>query len=121
MEGVVSQLRSTHSPAYSPIAVGRGGECSRPCLVLIVAVHGLCKVDQVDSPCLHLGLVVVCAPRNIRTEMLRVAHNYKRLYEMYNFDYDPEPGSVQYKIDQRIKRVSKGNLAGAGVLVNAKG
>lgn len=76
-------------------------------LVLIVAVARLCKVDQVDSPCLHLP--IVCALRNIRTEMLRVAHNYKRLYEMYNFDYDPEPGSVQYKIDQRIKRVSKGN------------
>lgn len=37
--------------------------------------------------------------------MLRAAHNYKRIYDQYNFDWDPEPGSVQYKIDQRIKRV----------------
>ena len=37
--------------------------------------------------------------------MLSVANNYKHIYEMYNFDFDPEPGSVQYKVDQRIKRV----------------
>ena len=44
-------------------------------------------------------------PRAIRNEMLSVANNYKHIYEMYNFDFDPEPGSVQYKVDQRIKRV----------------
>ncbi len=43
--------------------------------------------------------------RAIRNEMLAVAKNYQRIYEMYNFDYDPEPGSVQHKIDQRILRV----------------
>jgi hypothetical protein len=37
--------------------------------------------------------------------MLRAAHNYAHIYSLYNFDYDPEPGSVQWKIDQRIKRV----------------
>ncbi len=40
--------------------------------------------------------------------MLGVANNYKHIYEMYNFDFDPEPGSAQYKVDQRIKRVSRG-------------
>mmetsp|Transcript_15921 Transcript_15921/g.34385 ORF Transcript_15921/g.34385 Transcript_15921/m.34385 type:complete len:916 (+) Transcript_15921:178-2925(+) len=43
----------------------------------------------------------------IRMEMVRVAKNYQHIYEMYNFDYDPEPGSVQYKIDQRIKRAEE--------------
>ena len=38
--------------------------------------------------------------------MLGVAQNYKKIYEMYNFDFDPEPGSAQYVVDQRIKRVS---------------
>eukprot|EP00955_Chlamydomonas_euryale_P105777 365661-Chlamydomonas_euryale.AAC.62 len=42
--------------------------------------------------------------RGLRTEMLRVAHNHQRVYDMYNFDFDPEPGTVQYAIDQRIKR-----------------
>ena len=40
--------------------------------------------------------------------MLRHANNYKRIYEMYNFDFDPEPGTAQYKVDQRIKRVRRG-------------
>jgi hypothetical protein len=39
----------------------------------------------------------------LRLEMLRVATNYQRLYDMYNFDFDPEPGSVQYRIDARIQ------------------
>ncbi len=42
--------------------------------------------------------------KSIRLELARVAQNYKHVYEMYNFDWDPEPGSVQYKIDQRIRR-----------------
>jgi hypothetical protein len=37
--------------------------------------------------------------------MLAVAQNYQRIYEMYNFDYDPEPGSAQYIVEQRMKRV----------------
>jgi len=40
----------------------------------------------------------------LRAEMLQVAHNYAHIHSLYNFDWDPEPGSVQYKIDQRIKR-----------------
>jgi len=43
--------------------------------------------------------------QSIRAEMMRFVQNYAHIYSMYNFDYDPEPGSVQYKIDQRIKRV----------------
>jgi len=41
----------------------------------------------------------------IRSEMMRFVHNYAHIYSMYNFDFDPEPGSVQHKIDQRISRV----------------
>ena len=46
--------------------------------------------------------------RAIRVQMLGVAQNYKKIYEMYNFDFDPEPGSAQYIVDQRIKRVRAG-------------
>lgn len=42
----------------------------------------------------------------ILSEMNKVAHNYQTLHNMYNFDWDPEPGSVQHMIDQRIIRVS---------------
>ncbi|GAX76343.1 hypothetical protein CEUSTIGMA_g3789.t1 [Chlamydomonas eustigma] len=43
----------------------------------------------------------------IRNQMLAVAQNYQRIYEMYNFDYDPEPGSAQYIVEQRIKRAQE--------------
>lgn len=41
---------------------------------------------------------------NIKLEMMRVAKNHKHIYDMYNFDWDPEPGSVNYVINQRIRR-----------------
>ncbi|GLI62117.1 hypothetical protein VaNZ11_004653 [Volvox africanus] len=41
---------------------------------------------------------------SLRAEMAKVAHNYAAVYRMYNFDWDPEPGTIQYKIDQRIRR-----------------
>lgn len=41
----------------------------------------------------------------LRNTMRAVAHSYAAVYRMYNFDWDPEPGTVQYKIDQRIRRV----------------
>ncbi|GFR52136.1 hypothetical protein Agub_g14651, partial [Astrephomene gubernaculifera] len=44
---------------------------------------------------------------SLRAEMAKVADNYTAIYEMYNFDWDPEPGSVQYKIDQRIRRAQE--------------
>ncbi|MEW5318160.1 MAG: hypothetical protein WDW38_009405 [Sanguina aurantia] len=40
----------------------------------------------------------------ILSEMTKVAANYQSLHNMYNFDWDPEPGSVQHMIDQRIIR-----------------
>ncbi|GFH14191.1 uncharacterized protein HaLaN_10204, partial [Haematococcus lacustris] len=40
----------------------------------------------------------------IRNEMLVAAKNHEHIYSMYNFDYDPEPGSIQWHIDQRIAR-----------------
>lgn len=42
-----------------------------------------------------------------------MAHNYAAIYRMYNFDWDPEPGTVQYKIDQRIRRVGAARQRGA--------
>eukprot|EP00798_Chlamydomonas_sp_ICE-L_P018651 gene18651-25167_t len=45
--------------------------------------------------------------QSLRMQMLRIAQNYSRIYEMYNFDYDPEPGTAQYAIDQRIRRASE--------------
>jgi hypothetical protein len=42
--------------------------------------------------------------KNIRMEMARVAKNHAHIFSMYNFDWDPEPGSVEYMINQRIKR-----------------
>lgn len=47
---------------------------------------------------------------NIRLEMARVAHNYKHVYNMYNFDYDPAPGSAQYLVDQRMRRAHELNI-----------
>ncbi|KXZ49183.1 hypothetical protein GPECTOR_22g773 [Gonium pectorale] len=44
---------------------------------------------------------------SLRAEMSRVAHNYAAIYRKYNFDWDPEPGTVQYKIDQRIRRAQE--------------
>lgn len=41
---------------------------------------------------------------NIKLEMMRVARNHKHVYDMYNFDWDPEPGSINWLINQRIKR-----------------
>lgn len=58
----------------------------------------------------YTGPLGQCFPipddQSIRAEMMRFVHNYAHIYSMYNFDYDPEPGSVQHKIDQRIARVS---------------
>jgi hypothetical protein len=42
--------------------------------------------------------------KNIRLEMARVAKNHAHIFNMYNFDWDPEPGTVDYMINQRIKR-----------------
>jgi hypothetical protein len=42
--------------------------------------------------------------KNIRMEMARVAKNHAHIFSMYNFDWDPQPGSVEYMINQRIKR-----------------
>lgn len=39
--------------------------------------------------------------------MIRAAKNYSYIHSLYNFDYDPQPGSVQYNIDQRIKRAGE--------------
>lgn len=40
-------------------------------------------------------------------QMRRVAHNYEVVHSQYNFDYDPQPGSVQWTIDQRIRRAQE--------------
>jgi hypothetical protein len=42
--------------------------------------------------------------QNIRMEMARVAKNHSHIFSMYNFDWDPEPGTVEYMIHQRVKR-----------------
>jgi hypothetical protein len=53
-----------------------------------------------------LGLVhPIPEDPSLRQEMAKVAQNYAAIYRKYNFDWDPEPGSIQYKIDQRIRRV----------------
>ncbi len=44
---------------------------------------------------------------SIKVEMARVAKNYQHVHDQYNFDWDPQPGSVQWKIDQRIKRAQE--------------
>ncbi|GLC49066.1 hypothetical protein PLESTB_000178800 [Pleodorina starrii] len=44
---------------------------------------------------------------SLRAEMSRVATNYAAVYRLYNFDWDPEPGTIQYKIDQRIRRAQE--------------
>ncbi|KAG2495216.1 hypothetical protein HYH03_006822 [Edaphochlamys debaryana] len=44
---------------------------------------------------------------SIRMEMRKVAQNFAAIYRMYNFDWDPEPGTVQYQIDQRIRRAQE--------------
>ena len=41
---------------------------------------------------------------NVRAEMARVAHNHAAVYKAYNFDWDPEPGSVDAVINARIRR-----------------
>jgi hypothetical protein len=41
---------------------------------------------------------------NIRLELARAAHNHRVVYERYNFDWDPEPGSAGHLINQRIRR-----------------
>jgi hypothetical protein len=38
---------------------------------------------------------------------------------MYNFDWDPEPGSAQWIVDQRVKRVQEINLGRMARAVNA--
>lgn len=67
----------------------------------LVRLCGICPVPA--------GPLGQCHPipndKALRSEMVAVAKNYAHIYSMYNFDWDPEPGSVQYKIDQRIKRV----------------
>eukprot|EP00775_Hariotina_reticulata_P009883 gene9883-10040_t len=42
--------------------------------------------------------------KNIRLEMVRAAKNHAHIYRMYNFDWDPEPGSVEFILNQRIRR-----------------
>ena len=42
----------------------------------------------------------------IRREMINIAASYQKVHDMYNFDYDPQPGTALYEVDQRIKRVS---------------
>jgi hypothetical protein len=41
----------------------------------------------------------------LRMEMAKVAQQYAKVYEMYNLEWDPAPGTPQYNIDQRIRRV----------------
>lgn len=40
----------------------------------------------------------------VKKELLRVAKNYQHLHSLYNFDWDPQPGSDQWLVDQRILR-----------------
>jgi len=43
----------------------------------------------------------------LRAELLRAAKNYAHVHSLYNFDWDPEPGSAQWKVDQRIRRAGE--------------
>jgi hypothetical protein len=36
-----------------------------------------------------------------------VAKNFKHVHDLYNFDYEPTPGTAQYKVDQRIRRAQE--------------
>ncbi len=115
-----------------------GGECERVCVREGMCVWSVCLVSSTSTipssslpppPHTHtlnphplslapsLQVHPIPDDKSIRMEMLRVANNYQRIYDMYNFDFDPEPGTVQYKIDQRIKRVREaGVCCGTGSL-----
>lgn len=47
-------------------------------------------------------------PKNklLRYHMTLHAKNYQRIYDMYNFDYDPEPQSDLYKAYQNEEKVT---------------
>ncbi len=36
-----------------------------------------------------------------------MAKNFQHVHDMYNFDYDPTPGTAQYKVEQRIRRAQE--------------
>jgi hypothetical protein len=40
----------------------------------------------------------------VREQLKRAAHNHALVFEQYNLDWDPEPGTAQYVVDQRIRR-----------------
>lgn len=52
----------------------------------------------------------------IRLQMIKVAENLEHVYNMYNFDWDPQPGSVQWRIDQRIQKAEELRLRQLGRL-----
>ena len=43
----------------------------------------------------------------VREALRRAAHNHAVVYEQYNLDWDPEPGSAQYVVDQRVRRAQE--------------
>ena len=45
--------------------------------------------------------------KNVRLELARVAKNYAHVHQMYNLDWDPEPGSVQHMVEARMKRAEE--------------
>ncbi|GBF96794.1 hypothetical protein Rsub_09650 [Raphidocelis subcapitata] len=45
--------------------------------------------------------------RSIRVEMARAAKNYAHVHRMYNFDWDPTPGTAEWQVEQRIRRAQE--------------
>jgi hypothetical protein len=43
----------------------------------------------------------------VREQLKRAAHNHALIFEQYNLDWDPEPGSAQYIVDQRVRRAKE--------------
>lgn len=49
--------------------------------------------------------------KSIRVEMARVAKNYAHVHRMYNFDWDPVPGTAEWVVEQRIRRTQELQLS----------
>ncbi|KAI8476310.1 MAG: hypothetical protein J3K34DRAFT_516723 [Monoraphidium minutum] len=45
--------------------------------------------------------------RSVRVEMARVAKNYAHIHRLYNFDYDPTPGTAEAAVEGRIRRAQE--------------
>lgn len=93
---------------HNPLVLNAWRGC-RVALTLVCMHGGYSNTRYIMFPIRFQEHCHVRGPRILSLEVCELnVHGavFPCRYRMYNFDYDPEPGSAQHKVDQRIQRVS---------------